>query len=83
MEFLDTFPEAYVSWYSFTMLRAVIFDLDNTLYPATSAMDELTASKMNEYVARLLGIDTDKAYSIRREKMRAYEIGRASCRERV
>ncbi len=54
------------------MLRAVIFDLDNTLYPATSAMDELTASKMNEYVARLLGIDTDKAYTIRREKMRAY-----------
>jgi putative hydrolase of the HAD superfamily len=70
--FLEAFPEASFSWYSFTMLRAVIFDLDNTLYPATSAMDELTALKMNKYVARLLGVDTADAYAMRREKMRSY-----------
>jgi putative hydrolase of the HAD superfamily len=69
---MDAFPETTFPWYSFTMVRAVIFDLDNTLYPATSAMDELTARKMNEYVGRLLDVDPDAAYAMRREKMRTY-----------
>ncbi len=54
------------------MVRAVIFDLDNTLYPATSAMDELTARQMNEYVGRLLGVEPSMAHGIRREKMHTY-----------
>jgi putative hydrolase of the HAD superfamily len=66
------FHETPCSWYAIHMVRAVIFDLDNTLYPASSAMDELTGSKMNEYTGRLLGLGVERVIALRREKMRTY-----------
>jgi len=54
------------------MLRALIFDLDNTLYPASAAMEEHTIARMNEYTARLLGTGVDEAIAIRRERMPRY-----------
>jgi putative hydrolase of the HAD superfamily len=54
------------------MLRALIFDLDNTLYPASAAMEAHTIARMNEYTARLLGTSIDEAITIRREHMPRY-----------
>jgi len=54
------------------MLRALIFDLDNTLYPASASMEEHTVSRMNEYTARLLGMDVTQAAAFRRERMPRY-----------
>jgi len=54
------------------MVRALIFDLDNTLYPASADMERLTVSRMNEYCAGLLGIGPDEAAAIRRERMPRY-----------
>ena len=54
------------------MLRALIFDLDNTLYPASAAMEEHTIARMNEYTSRLLGTSIEEAIAIRREHMPRY-----------
>ncbi|OHD23970.1 MAG: hypothetical protein A2Y38_03065 [Spirochaetes bacterium GWB1_59_5] len=54
------------------MLRALIFDLDNTLYPASAAMEAHTIARMNEYTARLLGTSIEEAFAIRRERMPHY-----------
>lgn len=54
------------------MLKAVVFDLDNTLYPASSAMEEHTSRLMSEYVAEILGTDADEATAIRRRKLKNY-----------
>jgi len=52
-----------------TMLQAVIFDLDNTLYPASASMEADTVRRMNEYCARLLGLSVEEATALRRERM--------------
>jgi len=54
------------------MVRALIFDLDNTLYPASAAMEEHIILRMNEYTARLLGKELGEASAIRRERMQKY-----------
>ena len=54
------------------MVQAVIFDLDNTLYPASAQMEAHIISRMNEYTARLLGTDVAGAAAIRRERMQKY-----------
>lgn len=54
------------------MLRALIFDLDNTLYPASAAMEEHTIARMNEYTARLLGMGVEESKVFRREHMPRY-----------
>ncbi len=54
------------------MVEAVIFDLDNTLYPASALMETNIVTRMNEYTARLLGLEADSAARVRREKTRGY-----------
>lgn len=54
------------------MLKAVIFDLDNTLYPATSAMEAHTSRLMSEYVSKILGVSEDEATTIRRTQLKSY-----------
>ncbi len=54
------------------MIRAVIFDLDNTLYPASASMEADTVRRMNEYVARAVGLPVDEATALRRERMPNY-----------
>jgi len=54
------------------MVRAVIFDLDNTLYPASASMEADTIRRMNEYAARLLGLGLDETAVLRRERMPRY-----------
>ena len=57
------------------MIKAVIFDLDDTLY-GYEALDKEARMRVQELVCGELGIAAE-------DYEEAYEIGRASCRERV
>jgi putative hydrolase of the HAD superfamily len=54
------------------MVQAVLFDLDNTLYPASAAMESFIIRRMNEYTGRFLGISTEDAAKLRREQTPRY-----------
>lgn len=54
------------------MIRALLLDLDNTLYPASATMEAEIVRRMNEYVARFLDLSFDEAAALRRERMPAY-----------
>jgi putative hydrolase of the HAD superfamily len=54
------------------MLRLVLLDLDNTLYPESRGMDIDIVKRMNEYVAGYLGISVAAALELRRERARRY-----------
>jgi putative hydrolase of the HAD superfamily len=47
-------------------IRNWIFDLDNTLYPASSNLFPLIDARIGAYVARLLGVDADEAHRIQK-----------------
>ena len=49
-----------------------IFDLDNTLYPASSRLFELIDERMSAYVARLLGCDSDEARRVQKQYFREH-----------
>lgn len=50
-------------------IKHLLFDLDNTLYPSTSAMDAGITKRMMECVAEFFHCDTQTAYKIRAEKI--------------
>ena len=54
------------------MLKAIILDLDNTLYPASASMERMIIRHMNEYTSRLLGISFDEARDLRMSRTRLY-----------
>src|SRR2546430_11792092 len=43
-----------------------IFDLDNTLYPASCLLFEQIQRRMNEYISRLLSVSPEAAAELRR-----------------
>jgi putative hydrolase of the HAD superfamily len=45
--------------------RAWVFDLDNTLYPATSALYDVVGERMTAHIMRAVGIDADRALFLR------------------
>ena len=49
-----------------------IFDLDNTLYPASTNLFEQVSEKMTNYIANFLGIDKAKADKMRYEYWQKY-----------
>lgn len=48
-------------------IDAWIFDLDNTLYPASAQLFAQIDVKMGAYIQRLLGIDKDAAYRVQKD----------------
>ncbi len=50
-------------------IRHLIFDLDNTLYPCTSAMDEGITQRMLQCVADFFGVTLAEAVSIRAQNI--------------
>lgn len=54
------------------MVEAVLFDLDNTLYPASAAMESFIIKRMNEYTGRVLGISAEVAAQVRHRQMTRY-----------
>ncbi len=54
------------------MIRAVFFDLDNTLYPASASMEADIVRRMNEFVASLFNISFAEAKALRSLRMPNY-----------
>lgn len=54
------------------MVRALLFDLDNTLYSKTTGMERDIIERMTWYVARYLGVDFHEALRLRHERVRSY-----------
>lgn len=53
-------------------IKYILFDLDNTLYPASSGFFEVMDRRMTEYVSGLLGIPFDEAFLIRKKYRKRY-----------
>ena len=53
-------------------ISAVLFDLDNTLYPASSGVMKGIDIRITEYVQNLLGIEIAQAQELRRHYYRTY-----------
>lgn len=47
-------------------IRAIIFDLDNTLYPASSGVMQRIDQRIGEYVQQRLGMSEEEAQTLRR-----------------
>lgn len=54
------------------MLKAIFLDLDNTLYPASSGMEDRIIERMIEYVAEVCGTSIDEAARLRSQLMPNY-----------
>jgi len=54
----------------FAHIRDWIFDLDNTLYPASARLFDLIDERMSGYVQRLLGCDWDEARTVQKQYFR-------------
>ena len=53
-------------------IRAWIFDLDNTLYPASADLFGLIDVRMGLYVQRLLGVDAEEGKRIQKDLFRTH-----------
>ncbi len=51
------------------MIRFLLFDLDNTLYPSSNPMESEIVGRMNEYTARFLNLSVEEAVERRRAQM--------------
>ena len=49
-----------------------VFDLDNTLYPASCGLFPLVQDRMNEYIGRLLDVPLDDAKALRAQYFREH-----------
>ncbi|HEV2189570.1 MAG TPA: pyrimidine 5'-nucleotidase [Stellaceae bacterium] len=49
-----------------------VFDLDNTLYPASCGLFPLVQERMNEYIGNLLGVSLDEAKALRARYFREH-----------
>jgi len=54
------------------MIRYILFDLDNTLYPASAGMEEEMMARIIAYSAAYLGVSTEEALRLRREQIADY-----------
>ncbi len=59
-------------WYQRSMLRYLLFDLDNTLYSQSLHMEADIARRMNEFVAGWFGISYEEGKELRRAEARRY-----------
>lgn len=51
-----------------------LFDLDNTLYPATSGFMSHIESRMTAYVERITGLPRDEAYTLQKKYLAEYGL---------
>jgi putative hydrolase of the HAD superfamily len=54
------------------MIRHLLLDLDNTLYPASGGMDEGITRRMLEFVARFLGVTFEEGAKLRLKGIPSY-----------
>ena len=62
----------YITYTYFMNFRHLLFDMDNTLYPASSAMDKGITRRMLECVADFFHCDMEKATELRAERIVHY-----------
>jgi len=55
-----------------TEVETWIFDLDNTLYPASCRLFEQVQERMNEFIAEFLGVGLDEAKRLRSQYFREH-----------
>lgn len=65
-------PRALLSGSLHYMIRYILFDLDNTLYPESSILGERFEKGINSFVANYLGISEEEARRQRRERRREF-----------
>jgi len=65
-------PARKTGMVSLRAAEAWVFDLDNTLYPATVDLFGQIDIKMRDYIAGFLGVDVDQAYRLQKEYLRDY-----------
>ena len=54
------------------LIDAWVFDLDNTLYPASCRLFAQVEARIRDYVARYLGLDADAAYRLQKTYFREH-----------
>lgn len=54
------------------MIRHLLLDMDNTIYPASDGMDAGMTERMKHYVASFLGLPYDKAVALREKRRNLY-----------
>jgi len=54
------------------MLRYLLLDLDNTLYSGDRGMERDILHRMNDFVAKYLGMSEHEARELRRERVKSY-----------
>ena len=57
---------------NYEKIEHLIFDLDNTLYPASSKMDAGITSRMIDHTAKHIGVSIEEAAKLRKERMPIY-----------
>src|SRR5436853_7811008 len=53
-------------------ISTILFDLDNTLYPASSGLMKGVDTRITEYVQNLLGLDLEAAQTLRKQYFTQY-----------
>lgn len=53
-------------------VKHLLFDLDNTLYPSSQAIDQGITSRMHTFTANFLGISYEQAVEVRRSRLPLY-----------
>ena len=56
----------------FSRVDTWVFDLDNTLYPASCNLFELVDRKIGEFISTLLGLDAGAARRVQKDYLREY-----------
>ena len=54
------------------MLKYILFDLDNTLYPKSLGIFDLVIERIRNYMAGRMGFERELARSLRQEYLRKY-----------
>ena len=54
------------------MIRYVLFDLDNTLYPSATGLEDDTVRRIGEYTAKYLGVTKERALELRKDRIHLY-----------
>jgi putative hydrolase of the HAD superfamily len=53
-------------------IRALLFDLDNTLYPSSAPMGGEISRRITAYVQKFMGVDWEEASRLRRHGFARY-----------
>lgn len=61
-----------VCWQDVGHLDTWLFDLDNTLYPATSSLFPQIDARMKSFIAKFLNVTPDEAYAVQKRYYREY-----------